>query len=293
MAADLLFRRTNLTLVSYVQSHLIGRGSPGPGACAGRRAVQLDCAQASFCSRTLSKQQLPAESKQESLCYSPRAIELFCSFSISHLHNLQFYQVGYAIFTMNTLIFGHSFTHRLNAFLQTPPGSRPLPNTQQHNITCIGKGGSYLSGSKYDELLHQVHTHLSNNHIHVLIICLGTNDLDSGMTPENVAWRLYLLAAGLQITYHIRSVFVEQILYRDTVQFPGFRQRAAVANAKLEALITQGGNKCVKFWKHHNFNNPRRRILCRDGVHLNQVGMTKYWHSLRGAIFYGEPHQLR
>ena len=192
---------------------------------------------------------------------------------------------------MNTLIIGHSFTTRLNAFLQTPPGSRLLPNTQQHNITCIGKGGSYLSGSKYDQLLHQVHTHLSNNHTDILIICLGTNDLDSGKQPDKVAWRLYLLAAGLQITYHIRSVFIEQILYRDTVQFPRFRHRADLANSKLEALTTGLGNKCVAFWNHHNFKKPQRRLLLPDGVHLNQVGMVRYWRSLRGAIFRGETHQ--
>ena len=68
------------------------------------------------------------------------------------------------------------------------------------------------------------------------------------MTPENVAWRLYCWLP-------VRAVFIEQILYRDTVQFPGFQQRAEIANAKLQALITQGSNKCIRYWKHHNFNN--------------------------------------
>ena len=146
---------------------------------------------------------------------------------------------------MNTLILGHSFIHRLNAYLHSPNHSHLLSNTANHNITCIGEGGAFFSGRKYNCLLHKVHLHLSTTNTQILIISLGTNDLDRGMAPDQVAWRLYLLAAGLQIHYHIRYVFIEQIIGRDTVQFPDFKWRADAANDKVKALIAQLSNKRV------------------------------------------------
>ena len=101
---------------------------------------------------------------------------------------------------------------------------------------------------------------------------------------------MYLLAAGLQIHYHIRYIFIEQILYRDTVQFPDFKWWADAANDKVQALIAHLSNKRVRCWEHRNFSYPLRRLLCGDGVHLNQGGMAKYWPSLRGAILYAEDH---
>jgi len=191
---------------------------------------------------------------------------------------------------MNTLIIGHSFVLRLNAYLHSPPHSHLLQNTQNHHITCIGKGGCYISGNKYNLLRHETNLHLSNTNTQTLIISLGTNDLDSGVPPYKVARCLYSMACGLQIRFHIRYVFIEQILDRDAVQYPGFHQLVQDANDKIQALVDQGANKSVRFWKHHNFAHPKRRLLLRDGVHFNQVGMARYWRSLRGAILYAERH---
>lgn len=191
---------------------------------------------------------------------------------------------------MNTLILGHSYIHRLNAYLHSPCNSHLLSNTANHNITCIGEGGAFFDGRKYNCLRHKGTLHLTSTNTQILIISLGTNDLDRGMDPEMVAWRLYLLASGLQIQYNIRYVFIEQILYRDLEKFPDFRWRADAANEKVKQLVTQLSNKRVKYWQHRNFSNPRNRLLCGDGVHLNKVGMAKYWRSLRGAILYAEHH---
>lgn len=193
---------------------------------------------------------------------------------------------------MNTLILGHSFVNRLNAYLHNPSQAQqpPLFNTHNHNLTCIGKGGSYLSGAKYNCLMHNVHLHLSTSVTHTIIISLGTNDLDRGVSPAKVAQSLYALALSLQVTYNIRYVFVEQIINRDTVQYPAFQSRAETANTLLQELITKGNNPAIRFWRHFNFCNPKQRLLCEDGVHLNAVGMKKYWRSLRGAILFAEHH---
>ena len=114
-----------------------------------------------------------------------------------------------------------SFSFRASA----EHNSHLLSNTAIHNITCIGKGGAIFSGRKYNCLLHKGHLHLSTKNTQILIISLGTKDLDR-----------------------------------------------------------------VRYWEHRNFSNPRHRLLCGDGVHLNQEEMAKYWHSLRGAILYAEHH---
>ena len=174
---------------------------------------------------------------------------------------------------MNTLIMGHSFIHRLNAYLHNPPQAHQPTLNNSHNLTCIGKGGSYLSGAKYNCLMHDVHLHLSTSVTHTIIISLGTNDLDRGVSPAIVALSLYALALSLQVTYNIRYVFVEQIIKRDTVQFPAFQLRAKDAKTLLEVHINRRTNTSKRFWQHFNFCNPKQRLLCEVGVRLRQVGM--------------------
>lgn len=192
---------------------------------------------------------------------------------------------------MNTLIFGHSFIHRLKSYLHNPPqGHNPSLFDAHTNITCIGKGGSYLSGAKYNCLMHNVHLHVSTTNTHTVIISLGTNDLDSGVSPIQVAHSIYALAQSILATYNIRYVFVDQIINRDTVLFPGFQLRAKEANDALQQLIEKGNNPSIRFWHHLNFQNPKQNLLCEDGVHLNKVGIKKYWRSLRGAILFAGHH---
>ena len=66
---------------------------------------------------------------------------------------------------------------------------------------------------------------------------MGTNNLDSGVTPHKVVRDLHALACRLQATYNIMYVFIEQIINRDTVLYPACQQRAEEANALLQDLI--------------------------------------------------------
>jgi len=193
---------------------------------------------------------------------------------------------------MNILIFGHSFTHRLNTYLHnTSLGQGPsfFP-IHKHNITCIGKGGAYLSGHKFNCLMHDVHLHLSTIKTHAIIISLGSNDIDSGASPIKVAQQLYALAKSLQATYKVKYVFIEQIINRHPATFPNFQPRATRANQLIKQLVQQGDNSSVRYWYHLNFSNPAHNLLCKDGVHLNPAGMVKYWRSLRGAILFAGRH---
>ena len=134
--------------------------------------------------------------------------------------------------------------------------------THNHNITCIAKGGCYLSGSKFNCLMHSVHR----------------------KPPKLVAQQLHTLALSLLATYNIRYVFLDQIINRDPAKFPHFAPSAQEANAHLQYLISHNNTTSIRFWLHRNLTNPQKKALAADGVHFNQVGIKKYWRSIRGAI---------
>jgi len=186
---------------------------------------------------------------------------------------------------MNVLIFGHSFIHRLNTYLHQSQ-SPPALNSEQYKITCIGKGGACLSGTKYNHLMHTVHQHLTTTNTHAIYIALGTNDLQQGTSPYHVAQALFTLACKLKAAYHPRYVYIDQILHRDHAKFPGFHRQADQTNSILQQLIGSKNPPGIKLWKHRNFTNPTTQLLSKDGTHFNQAGMVKYWRSVRGAVLY-------
>jgi len=192
---------------------------------------------------------------------------------------------------MFVTIVGHSFVTRLQQYLDNT--NHVLPPTTffpAAHLSHIGVGGCYLQGSKFDSLYNRLTTHLNHNPCNVLFIELGTNDLDSGASPAYVATALYNLADHLQSTYNLRYVFIATIINRNSHQYPAFQQRARDANQAINSLVTHLANPHIKVWDHRNFNNPRTNILAPDGVHLNTVGLRRYWRSVRGAITYAAHH---
>jgi lysophospholipase L1-like esterase len=134
--------------------------------------------------------------------------------------------------------------------------------------------------------MHQANLYLATNSCQVIYIALGTNDLHSGISPSAVAKSLFALASELQATYNVRYVFLDQIINRDPLKFPGFLALAQQANLSLQQLIKQGNNPSVRLWKHRNLVNPQTKVLKDDGVHLNEVGLARQWTSIRGAILF-------
>lgn len=184
---------------------------------------------------------------------------------------------------MHVLVLGHSFVTRLDHYLRQKNITMP-PN----QITCLGQGGCYLSGLKFTCLMNEAHMFLAANQCQLLYIALGTNDLDAGLPPAKVAQQLWFLARRLQIMYNIRYVFIEQILNRSPLIYPGFKAKARQANAQVQAYINQGNSPHIKYWKHSKMDSPKKPILDGKGVHLNEAGMHKYWRSVRGAIAFAE-----
>ena len=58
-----------------------------------------------------------------------------------------------------------------------------------------------------------------------------------------------------------------------------FKGKVTFANIKLRERAELAGC-CV--WKHERLH--KSRLLLRDGVHLNDKGMARYWRSVSGAL---------
>lgn len=189
---------------------------------------------------------------------------------------------------MHTLIIGHSFISRLEAFLSasnSPTANLNISSLQ--SVHFVHKSGAKLTGPKFQCLLHDTELYLATQHCQIIYISLGTNDLDSGMHPTQVASRLFHLALTLYQDYNPRYVFIEQIVNRNQEIFPNFAPAAKLANQALQAILERSGFQNIQFWRLHNLNNPQKPALLDDGVHFNERGMRKYRRAIRGAILCG------
>jgi len=189
---------------------------------------------------------------------------------------------------MGAVILGHSFVTRLHKYLNPSSTTHVVSHSTQ--LSFIAEGGCRLQGHKFNSLMQSLNSHMVQHPSDVLIIQLGTNDIDSGDSPGFVATALYNLANHLQSTYRFRYVFISTIINRDKHLFPSFEQRAKDTNKAISSLVTHLGNPRIRVWHHRNMDNPQTRVLDRYGVHLNKVGMKKYWRSVRGAISYAAHH---
>lgn len=190
---------------------------------------------------------------------------------------------------MSILILGHSFIRRFRDYLTSSPTlnlNLNISSVQQH--AYLFEGGCKLTGRSFQCLMHNVHLHLATTNIHAIYISLGTNDLDSGMPPLEVARHIWALARRLCSLYRPRYVFIEEIIHRNPDKFPGFANLADIANQEIKRLILSGNRitRPICFLKLFNFNNPKYPVLLEDGVHLNQRGVRKYYRSVRGAILH-------
>lgn len=139
--------------------------------------------------------------------------------------------------------------------------------------------------------MHKVELDLTTNPaINMVYISLGTNDVDSGMQPDQVAHRLYDLASRLQHGYNLRYVFIESIINRCPKKFPGFAEKAKLVNDAIAQRIAQGRNQSIRLWRLHNMNNTQKPILQPDGVHLNWKGLGKHYRQVRGALLFAANH---
>lgn len=129
----------------------------------------------------------------------------------------------------------------------------------------------------------------------VIYLHIGENDLRS-MTPEQISGAISALS------FYVSSVCpsVRVFLCSELFAFPTFKEQFVVADPQsvvspvntslstaieVRSIAPLPGSMIVKFWQHQiGQKEGETHLYLPDRVHLNDVGMERYWHSVRAAI---------
>ena len=178
------------------------------------------------------------------------------------------------------VLLGHSYISRLNSFMDADKYQNLGLSTDQFKVTCIGLGGGTLrAGLKcMTQFLHKV----MSLHPYIIYLHLGENDIS--LTSSQISVLL------LDFLHRLSSIpDLKFLILSQTLPFPTFSesQKAniiAVNSSSGEALK---GMYHFTYWRHHGgfwHAKPGRSPYDRRGVHLNEDGMIKYWHSVKAAV---------
>ena len=191
-------------------------------------------------------------------------------------------------------ICGHSFVTRLQSFCydnyETHGNMGFVP--ESHLVFYKSRSGGITTHLKQDmKIAAQVDADL-------VIIDIGTNDLDSSCVPPDVLAKNVFEDAKLllQKYQHVKMVIILECLFRSVKgrhapKNPNFVADAHRYNNKLKLLVKDQpdrDNAPIRFWHHRGLVHNWPSYLC-DGVHLTQDGMQKYQKSIRRAILKWSP----
>ena len=183
-------------------------------------------------------------------------------------------------------IIGHSFVRRLQSYVNQDDSKRNLGLTYtSHQVAMRGGGGRRISH------LQQEFAFIGHMQPEVVLIDIGTNDLDSLRKPVQVLAReLFQVAATLRDRYNVKLVVICEVFYRTPVG------RYASSNPNFNELVHEFNQTCktyaasashvfrnIHFWHHSGLVHNWQQYIV-DGVHFNELGLFKYFRSLRSAV---------
>lgn len=164
-------------------------------------------------------------------------------------------------------------------------------NMTDLKLTYVGKRGAKISTLRENKMMDRLY--MADGRL--LIIQIGGNDISTEKpgNGEDVAKHLVELAAGLAIhmncvvyiCYLIPRLCGPHITTRERrIQY---NEQVLICNQMLVRLLASrrsSGRKDVWHWCHRGFTNPQVNVMAKDGKHLNDNGVRKYYRSIRGLI---------
>ena len=175
------------------------------------------------------------------------------------------------------LIIGHSFVHRLEAFVQKKRHKYAFTSLSDiADIHFHGVGGRTIEKfRKFDlEVVRQVAPQ-------IIILELGSNDLVK-LAPETVGSELENLVRDLHDIHSVEVVVVGQVLRRRTRDSVQFNYKVGQLHQYLKVVLEHF--PFCYYWRHRGFWNCKQDLHLPDGVHLNNLGYYKFTRSIRGAV---------
>ena len=198
--------------------------------------------------------------------------------------------------TTQAMIIGHSYIRRL---MQAMPGYPGVPsydrdqNEMERNFGLAEFLISYygMPSATIDSLQQKKHDILRERPA-IIIMQVGGNDFSGDDLADHteVANNLIKLAKDMR-QGHAEVVVIGKLFYRKTsrhlpteVQVIKYNDKVKITNDELQAKAKILLDDKILVWNHKGRELMRDEIIGPDGTHLNQLGMKKFYKSIRGAL---------
>ena len=201
--------------------------------------------------------------------------------------------------TTQAMIIGHSYIRRL---MQAMPGYPAYPgvpsyeradNELERNFGLAEFLISYYGmPSATIDTLQRKKRDILRDRPAIIIIQVGGNDFsgDDRADHTEVANNLINLAKEMR-RGHAEVVVIGKLFYRMTsrhlptdAQVMKYNDKVKVINDELQAKAKILLDDKILVWNHKGREQMRDEIIGPDGTHLNQLGMKKFYKSIRGAL---------
>ena len=200
--------------------------------------------------------------------------------------------------TAQAMIIGHSYIRRLMQAMPGYPGPG-MSNYDRDQLDLERNFGlaelliSYygMPSATIDSLRRKIHDILRERPA-IIAMQLGGNDFSGDDVADHteVANKLIQLAKDLR-QGHAEVVVIGKLFYRKTsshlptdAQVVRYNDKVKITNDELQANAKTLLEDKILVWNHKGCELMRDEIIGPDGTHLNQLGMKKFYKSIRGAL---------
>ena len=175
------------------------------------------------------------------------------------------------------LIIGHSFVHRLKAFVQKKRHMQAFSSLRgMADIYFHGVGGRTIA--KFRKFDFNVVRQLVPD---VIIVEFGSNDLVQ-LSPQTVGSELQSLVRKLYKIDSVQFVVIGQVLCRHTPKSVEYNCKVGKLHQYLKVVLEP--LPFCYYWRHRGFWKSKSKLYLPDGVHLNNLGNYKFMHSIREVV---------
>jgi len=184
---------------------------------------------------------------------------------------------------MDVLVLGHSFVRRLGEFCDKEDSYGNLKlYPHRFNIHFLGFGGAHIAN------LRAAIPNVWEMEPAIVVLQIGGNDIS--FTNQNatlIGQSILDFAKVLLQTPTVKQVVICKLHYR--YQVPGQRRMPLQYNLCVDQINTHLGDLTrdiaqITIQPHRGMFQNWQSLRAPDGIHLNALGMNKYFTSIRGSI---------
>ena len=179
------------------------------------------------------------------------------------------------------LVFGHSFVHRLDTFLNRQGIVNLRLDSTKFEVLLRGFGGLTLARARaeYFSLIEQ-------DQPTIIILVLGDNDVDKARNQNKdirlIAADLVQFAQDLLELDTTKIVYIVPAYHRLNPRMGTYEQALPVYNNTIRSICRPLYH--TVHWPHRNLSDNWRQYLVYDGIHFNDKGNIKFFRCIRSAI---------